>query len=122
VKLIGTDPKSGKFKLSRKVLIPKPEQRPENNRHLHKVNHNLNPDINQGFLFYFLRMADYIEIAFQNISSEINDLLLARLNEIGFEGFEEKEFQLKAFIPANDFDEISLKKIFSNSIFLFQNH
>lgn len=28
VKLIGTDPKSGKFKLSRKVLIPKPEQRP----------------------------------------------------------------------------------------------
>jgi polyribonucleotide nucleotidyltransferase len=28
VKLIGTDPKSGKFKLSRKVLIPKPENRP----------------------------------------------------------------------------------------------
>ena len=25
VKLIGTDPKSGKFKLSRKALIPKPE-------------------------------------------------------------------------------------------------
>ena len=28
VKLIGTDPKSGKFKLSRKVLLPKPDQRP----------------------------------------------------------------------------------------------
>jgi len=28
VKLIGTDPKSGKFKLSRKVLIPKPEGQP----------------------------------------------------------------------------------------------
>jgi polyribonucleotide nucleotidyltransferase len=28
VKLIGTDPKSGKFKLSRKVLIPKPEGAP----------------------------------------------------------------------------------------------
>ena len=26
VKLIGTDPKSGKFKLSRKILLPKPEQ------------------------------------------------------------------------------------------------
>jgi polyribonucleotide nucleotidyltransferase len=26
VKLIGTDPKSGKFKLSRKVLIAKPER------------------------------------------------------------------------------------------------
>src|SRR5204862_923238 len=28
VKLIGTDPKSGKFKLSRKILIAKPEQKP----------------------------------------------------------------------------------------------
>lgn len=28
VKLIGTDPKSGKFKLSRKILIPKPEGKP----------------------------------------------------------------------------------------------
>jgi polyribonucleotide nucleotidyltransferase len=28
VKLIGTDPKTGKFKLSRKILMPKPEQRP----------------------------------------------------------------------------------------------
>jgi polyribonucleotide nucleotidyltransferase len=28
VKLIGTDPKSGKFKLSRKALIPKPESKP----------------------------------------------------------------------------------------------
>ena len=26
VKLIGVDPKTGKFKLSRKVLLPKPEQ------------------------------------------------------------------------------------------------
>ena len=29
VKLIGTDPKSGKFKLSRKVLIPRPERKPQ---------------------------------------------------------------------------------------------
>ena len=28
VKLIGTDPKTGKFKLSRKILIPKPDQKP----------------------------------------------------------------------------------------------
>lgn len=32
VKLIGTDPKSGKFKLSRKILIPKPEQGPREDR------------------------------------------------------------------------------------------
>lgn len=31
VKLIGTDPKSGKFKLSRKVLLPKPEPRGREN-------------------------------------------------------------------------------------------
>ena len=28
VKLIGVDPKTGKFKLSRKALIPKPESNP----------------------------------------------------------------------------------------------
>ncbi|MFT4094885.1 MAG: polyribonucleotide nucleotidyltransferase [Niabella sp.] len=33
VKLIGTDPKSGKFKLSRKALIPKPERKPEGDNH-----------------------------------------------------------------------------------------
>ncbi len=32
VKLIGTDPKSGKFKLSRKVLMPKPESAPNSPR------------------------------------------------------------------------------------------
>jgi polyribonucleotide nucleotidyltransferase len=32
VKLIGTDPKSGKFKLSRKALIPKPEGQPRQER------------------------------------------------------------------------------------------
>jgi polyribonucleotide nucleotidyltransferase len=31
VKLIGVDPKTGKFKLSRKVLLPKPEQQAANN-------------------------------------------------------------------------------------------
>ena len=29
VKLIGTDPKTGKFKLSRKALMPKPEKQAE---------------------------------------------------------------------------------------------
>jgi polyribonucleotide nucleotidyltransferase len=29
VKLVGTDPKTGKYKLSRKVLLPKPEGKPE---------------------------------------------------------------------------------------------
>jgi polyribonucleotide nucleotidyltransferase len=33
VKLIGTDPKSGKFKLSRKALIPRPERKPNDGDH-----------------------------------------------------------------------------------------
>ena len=33
VKLIGTDPKSGKFKLSRKILLPKPERQDRQIRH-----------------------------------------------------------------------------------------
>jgi len=32
VKLTGTDPKTGKFKLSRKVLLPKPEGQREERR------------------------------------------------------------------------------------------
>jgi polyribonucleotide nucleotidyltransferase len=31
VKLIGIDSKTGKFRLSRKVLLPKPEKKPEAN-------------------------------------------------------------------------------------------
>ncbi|MER3499126.1 MAG: polyribonucleotide nucleotidyltransferase [Chitinophagaceae bacterium] len=42
VKLIGTDPKSGKFKLSRKVLLPKPERqnRPQENHPQEKQSEN----------------------------------------------------------------------------------
>jgi polyribonucleotide nucleotidyltransferase len=32
VKLVGLDPKTGKFKLSHKVLLPKPEQAPREDR------------------------------------------------------------------------------------------
>ena len=42
VKLIGTDPKSGKFKLSRKALIPKPEQKPREQAP-RQENNNANP-------------------------------------------------------------------------------
>jgi ribosomal protein L11 methyltransferase len=56
-------------------------------------------------------MANYIQIEFQNISSEQSDLLVAQLNEIGFSGFEEEENNLKAFIPANDFTEVTVKEI-----------
>ena len=56
-------------------------------------------------------MKNYIQIEFQNISQEQSDLLVAQLSEIGFEGFEEEENRLKAFIPSNEFDEIWLQQI-----------
>ncbi len=58
-------------------------------------------------------MPDYIQIDFQQISSEQSDILLAQLSSIGFEGFEEEENTLKAFIPSTDFDEALLKEITS---------
>ncbi len=39
VKLIGTDPKSGKFKLSRKALIPRPERKPQDGEQGHEPTH-----------------------------------------------------------------------------------
>ncbi len=56
-------------------------------------------------------MATYIQLEFQNISSEQSDLLIAQLSEIGFDGFEEGENSLKAFIPANDFIGAAVKEI-----------
>ena len=59
----------------------------------------------------YLSMATYIQLEFQNISAEQSDLLIAQLSEIGFDGFEEEENSLKAFIPANDFIETAVKEI-----------
>ena len=56
-------------------------------------------------------MSNYIQIEFQNISQEQSDILIAQLSEIGFEGFEEEENKLKAFIVSTVFDEKLLKNI-----------
>ncbi|MGZ8517198.1 MAG: 50S ribosomal protein L11 methyltransferase [Chitinophagaceae bacterium] len=53
----------------------------------------------------------YIQIEYQNISQEQSDLLIAQLSEIGFDGFEEEENKLKAFIDSNNFDETLLQDI-----------
>ncbi len=54
---------------------------------------------------------NHIQIEFQNIQLEQSDLLMAQLTMIGFEGFEESDNNLKAFIPANDFDEVAVNEI-----------
>ncbi len=56
-------------------------------------------------------MATYIQIEFQNVSPAQSDVLIAQLSEIGFDGFEEEEKSLKAFIPTNDFIEAAVKEI-----------
>lgn len=61
-------------------------------------------------------MTKYIQVEFKNISRERSDILVALLNEIGFDGFEEEESNLKAFIPENNFD----KSIFQKNIEPFQ--
>jgi ribosomal protein L11 methyltransferase len=66
-------------------------------------------------------MATYIQIEFQNIAAEQSDLLLAELTMLGFEGFEEGEENLKAFIPSTDLDEAALKELAAkNSVSFIQ--
>lgn len=56
-------------------------------------------------------MATYIQLEFQNISSEQTDILIAQLSEIGFDGFEEETNILRAFIPASDFIDSAVNEI-----------
>lgn len=56
-------------------------------------------------------MATYIQLSFQNITPNQSDILIAQLSEIGFDGFQEEEQHLKAFIPASDLDEVAVNEI-----------
>jgi ribosomal protein L11 methyltransferase len=56
-------------------------------------------------------MSQYIQIEFQNITTEQSSILIAQLSEMAFEGFEETETGLKAFIPVKDYDENAVKEI-----------
>jgi ribosomal protein L11 methyltransferase len=56
-------------------------------------------------------MSAYIQLNFKNISPAQSEILVAGLNEYGFEGFEEGEEELKAFIKAELFDEDIVKNI-----------
>ena len=60
---------------------------------------------------------NYLQFDFDVESLEQQDKLVALLAEFGFEGFEEDENTLNAFIRENDFDEIA----FSGIIDLFEN-
>jgi ribosomal protein L11 methyltransferase len=59
-------------------------------------------------------MNDYIQLIFQPVTAQQSEQLIAELNEIGFEGFEEEKDCLKAFIQEKDFDEEKIKIITGN--------
>lgn len=56
-------------------------------------------------------MTDYIQIQFQDLQPEQIEILIAQLSDAAFEGFEEGETSLKAFIRSDVFDETTLNDI-----------
>jgi len=55
---------------------------------------------------------DYIEVTFKTEHDyPLTDILIAELSEIGFESFEENENFLKAYIPAEAYDNEKIKSI-----------
>jgi ribosomal protein L11 methyltransferase len=56
-------------------------------------------------------MADHIQIIFRDLQPEQQELLIAHLAEAGFEGFEQNETELKAFIPEKTYDKELLHEL-----------
>lgn len=56
-------------------------------------------------------MPNYFQITFADIEPEQSDVLIAHLSEAGFDGFEEGEKSLKAFIPEQSLDRSILNNI-----------
>jgi len=56
-------------------------------------------------------MNDYIQVEFPAVTPEQKDILIAQLSSVGFEGFEETDEVLKAFILSKNFREDVLNEI-----------
>lgn len=54
---------------------------------------------------------DYIRITFDELQPEQKEILIAQLADAGYEGFEERDSSLDAFINKQDFDKNLLKEI-----------
>src|SRR4030095_14116962 len=54
---------------------------------------------------------DYIKITFTDLQPEQREILIAQLADAGYEGFEEKDNSLDAFISSKGFDTVILKEI-----------
>nr|HPH32305.1 50S ribosomal protein L11 methyltransferase [Chitinophagaceae bacterium] len=56
-------------------------------------------------------MANYIEITFPVTDTELQQVLIAQLSEEGYEGFEENDSSLKAFIPEAGYEKEKVQNI-----------
>jgi ribosomal protein L11 methyltransferase len=56
-------------------------------------------------------MNQYVKISFNNLQPYLVEILIARLDDIGFEGFEEKENDLDAFIPEENYNADLLNEL-----------
>ena len=68
------------------------------------IQHSLfSPGVCKTDLFLF--MGNYIHIRFQPVNKTDQEILIAQMVEMGFEGFEEGSNYLSAYIPESQFDE-----------------
>lgn len=56
-------------------------------------------------------MPNHVQITFNDLQPEQQELLIAHLAEAGYEGFEENENELKAFIPENVYNKPLLQEL-----------
>lgn len=64
---------------------------------------------------------NYLEITVEVTGQELSEILIAQLSEVGFDGFEESDTTLKAFIPQNDFNEKELTDILTSQNLTFSS-
>lgn len=57
---------------------------------------------------FFIRYMDYIQLSFSVNDEAIREVLIAKLSEAGYEGFEETDNLLNAFISSEAYDEAEL--------------
>ncbi len=65
---------------------------------------------------------DYIEVVLEVVNTSQTDLLVALLSNYGFEGFEEEELQVKAYIKEREFNESTLAELLKQHQLNYQIH
>jgi ribosomal protein L11 methyltransferase len=63
----------------------------------------------------------HLEITILAPDEELRNLLVARLDLLGYQGFEETDTDLKAYIPGAEFNEDELNEILQQYTLLIQN-